>query len=311
MNPLNRTETDSQHSAGAAADWVAVRRHWPAMATRFDVELIGTDPEHLEAVAAAIEDDVCRLDALLSRYNPTSEISRLNRRGAAEAIRVDAEVWQLLLGAERYRQATDGFFDVTASSTPSSAPRDNIPRLQLDAARQTIRFSSAGVIIDLGGIGKGYALDRAKELLARYGVESGLLSAGSSSILAVGRQAAGAAWTVNLRHPADDAAGPIGCLKLVDRSLSCSATARPGQAISDILDPHTGLPLSGGEGVVVLAPTGVQAEALSTALLAMGRHRATEYLARADSTKVTNVDVAWIDGSTPAPNLQWLLRSHD
>ena len=80
-----------------------------------------------------------------------------------------------------------------------------------------------------------------------------LLSAGTSSILAVGRPAAGAAWTVDVRHPADDDAEPIGRLELVDRSLSCSATVRPGQAVSDVVDPHTGLPLAGGEAVVVLA----------------------------------------------------------
>ncbi|HEY1786137.1 MAG TPA: FAD:protein FMN transferase [Pirellulales bacterium] len=297
------------------------------MATRLDIELFGTDAEHLEAVAAAIEDEVCRLDALLSRYNPTSEISRVNRHAAAEAVRVDADVWQLLSAAEQYRRSTDGFFDVTAASSPAGNPQDKTPRLQLDAAAQTVRFASSPLAIDLGGIGKGYALDRAKQLLVAYGVDSALLSFGTSSILAVGRPAHDTAWTVSLRHPSDlhdltdlreppdgdrdpvdDSAASIGRLSLLDRSLSCSATTGPGQAVSDIVDPHTGLPLSGGEAVVVLAPTGTQAEALSTALLAMGRRRATEYLARADSTKV---EVAWIDGSSSASALHWLRRSHD
>jgi thiamine biosynthesis lipoprotein len=324
MNPLSRPETDSQPSAGAVpagavpTGAVHVRRHWLSMATRLDVELVGADPEHLEAVAAAIEDEVRRLDALLSRHDPTSEISRLNRRAAAEAVRVDADVWQLLCEAEHYRLATEGFFDITAASTIVSPAENNTPRLRLDATGQTVRFSSDRVAIDLGGIGKGFALDRAKQFLARYGVESALLSAGTSSILAVGTPAPGAAWMADVRHPADDGAEPIGRLALVDRSLSCSATVRPGQAISDIVDPHTGLPLSGGQAVVVLAPSGAQAEALSTALLAMGRRRATEYLARAASAKV---DVAWIDGHPPtpnlqcptlqSPNLQWLVRSHD
>ena len=78
-------------------------------------------PEHLETVAAAIEEEVRRLDALLSRHNPTSEISRLNRRAAAEPLRIDADVWQLLADAEYYRQATNGFFDVTASGSAGRA----------------------------------------------------------------------------------------------------------------------------------------------------------------------------------------------
>ena len=166
----------------------------------------------------------------------------------------------MLAEAEHCRQATDGFFDVTAAPRTASAAQATARSLLLNDRRQTVRFSSAEVAIDLGGIGKGFALDRAKHLLARYGVEIALLSAGTSSILAVGRPAAGEVWSVDVRHPADDAAGPIGRVELVDRSLSCSATLRPGQTVSDIVDPHTRLPLAGGEAVVVLASTGVWAE---------------------------------------------------
>ena len=188
-----------------------------------------------------------------------------------------------------------------------------------------MQFSRTETAIDLGGIGKGFALDRAKEILARYGVDSALLSAGTSSILAVGQPALGAAWTVDLRHPADDRAVPIARLELVDQSLSCSATLRPGQAESDIVDPHRGLPLSGGDAVVVLAAEGVAAEALSTALLAMGRNRATQYLAGTAWNKLNVTAVAWIDAVSPAspsgaaplgpnlqpPKLEWVFRSHD
>ncbi|HEX4144645.1 MAG TPA: FAD:protein FMN transferase [Pirellulales bacterium] len=366
MNSPSHAEIDS-HSPAAAppGGMVRVRRQWQAMATRLDVELVGADVEHLEAVAAAIEDETHRLDALLSRFKPASEISRLNRRAADEAVRVDADLWQLLCQAEHFRRATDGFFDVAAASAAAAelkngtgseqrrasaetnagrevpvpifqhAGQHGAPRLQLDAARQTVRFASAGVVVDLGAIGKGFVLDRAKEILARYGVERALVSAGTSSILAVGRPAPGTTWMVDVRHPLDDGANPIAQLELVDQSLSCSATLRPGQAESDIVDPHTGLPLAGGEAVVVLAPTGTEAEALSTALLAMGRGRAAEYLARGDSTKSlsesprglsqfcavrgakwdcpplpdgsridSKVEVAWIDGASPLPNPQ-------
>ena len=102
--------------------------------------------------------------------------------------------------AEHYRQATDGFFDVTAPLA-AVGHHDHRRRVCCSTARQTVRFASPGVAIDLGGIGKGFALDRAGELLARYGVASALLSAGSSSILAVGRPRAWAGRSICAIRP--------------------------------------------------------------------------------------------------------------
>jgi FAD:protein FMN transferase len=303
--------------AGSAAPKV-VRRSWQAMGTAFQMHLAGADEEHLEAVAMAVEQEVRRLDALLSRHNPASETSRINNGAAAVALKVDADVWQLISDCERLRKLTDGFFDITAGSVSESPPADSIaagaPRLLLDPDRRQVRFYSTDVSIDLGGIGKGFTLDRVKELLERYHVTAGLLSAGSSSILAIGHPPNAAVWAVDVRNPAHDTAPPVGRVELTDRSLSCSAAIRPGQVVSDIVDPHTQRPLSGGDAVVVLAPSGVEAEALSTALVAMGRRRAAEYLRRAQWTKVEGDEskgtaVAWIDISRKAPELEWVVRS--
>jgi FAD:protein FMN transferase len=292
--------------SASSAEPRSFARSWQAMATQFELELIGPDAEHLEAVAAAIEDEIRRLEKLLSRHNPASEVSRINRGAAAAPLKVDADVWQLLTACEEFRHATDGFFDVTAAEAPPvDSLAASVPRLLLDPDRQTVRFYSTDVSIDFGAVGKGYALDRVRELIARFGVSSALVSGGSSSIVAVGRPAGGA-WTVDVRHPADEGAPPVGRVELVDRSLSCSAAIRPGQVVSDIIDPHTQRPLVGKDAVVVLAPSGVAAEALSTALLAMGSIRAVEYLGRSQWTKVEQIDAAWIDGSAASPNLKWL-----
>jgi FAD:protein FMN transferase len=295
----------------STAGSVNLRRSWQAMATNFDLQLLGGDREHLEAVAAAIEDEVLRFDKLLSRHDPTSEISRINRNAAVGPLKVDADVWELLIACEKFRQATEGFFDVTAALPSDSVPPAGSlagasPRLLLDHDRQTVRFYATDVSIDLGGIGKGFALDRAHEILKRFDVRAALCSGGTSSILAVGRPGAGESWTVDVRNPSHEELPPVGQLELVDRSLSCSTALRAGQFVSDVVDPHTQQPLVGSDAVLVLAPSGVVAEALSTGLLAMGPLRAVEYLGRSEWTKVEQIDAAWIDASAAEPKLKWM-----
>jgi thiamine biosynthesis lipoprotein len=250
---------------------------------------------------------------LLSRHDPASEISRINRGAAVGPLKVDADVWQLLTACEKFRHVTDGFFDISAAVPTDMPPAESLaaaaPRLLLDPDRRTVRFYSTDVAIDLGGIGKGFALDRAREILARFGVNSALISGGTSSILAVGRPSAGRAWTVDIRNPAHDEAPPVDRLDLVDRSLSCSSAVRPGQVVSDIIDPHTQQPLVGMDAALVLAPSGVAAEALSTGLLAMGPLRAVEYLGRSEWTKVDEIAAAWLDASAAQPTLTWMTPS--
>ena len=225
-------------------------------------------------------------------------------------MKVDADVWELLVDCEKFRHATDGFFDVTAAIPSDTPPAESLaaaaPRLLLDPERQTVRFYSTDVAIDLGGIGKGFALDRAHEILKRFDVRSALISGGTSSVLAVGRPAAGQAWAVDIRNPAHDELPPVDRLEMVDRSLSCSTALRPGQFASDVIDPHTQQPLVGSDAVVVLAPSGVVAEALSTGLLAMGPLRAAEYLGRSEWTKVEKIAAGWIDASAASPILKWM-----
>ena len=109
----------------------------PAMGTFFEVFLAGDDEEHLEAVAAAVLDEVRRLERLLSRFDPASEIARINREAGRRPVRVDADLWDILCRCREYRRATGGFFDVTAASG-RSAQGD---ALVLDDERRTVRFA--------------------------------------------------------------------------------------------------------------------------------------------------------------------------
>lgn len=277
-----------------------------AMGTRFEVFLQGDDETHLEAVAVAVLEEISRLDATLLRFDPRSEIARVNREAGREArhkpVRVDREVFALLEQCERARQLTEGYFDIAAETGGGG--------LQLDAERCTLQFTWPGVALDLGGIGKGYALDRGAELLTRFGVRAGLLQGGTSSVRVVGSLATGRGWPLAVRHPLLPAKlpamlpdrAPIAELELVAGGFSCSAVRQPGQAQSDILNPLSGVPLEGNAACVVLAQSATEAEIFSTALLAMGRVRAAQYLAQGAMPDLT---VGWFDDEH---EFAWLTR---
>src|SRR5207244_537741 len=117
----------------------------PAMGTFFETFLAGEDRDHLEAVADAVLDEVCRLERLLSRFDPAAEVVRINREAAMRPVRVDADVWDVLCRCEEHRRATCGFFDVTAGRGGDGEA------LVLDRERRTVWIVRPGAFIDLGG----------------------------------------------------------------------------------------------------------------------------------------------------------------
>lgn len=264
------------------------QRFCEAMGTRFEVLLGGEDEEHLEAVAIAVLEEIKRLDGVLSRFDPRSEIARVNREAYDRPVRVDWEVFALLERCEQARQLTGGYFDITAAHESGDATS----ALQFDAETGTIKFTRPQVRIDLGGIGKGYALDCGREIMRRFGVTGGLLHGGTSSVLALAAPAGSDGWPVAVRHPLQPNAAPIAEVKLIERALSCSAVRHPGQTQSDLMNPLTGRALDGDAASVVLAGNATTAEIFSTALLAMGRARAVDYLANISKLELT---VGWIE----------------
>lgn len=258
---------------------VSYQHDCAAMATRFDLFLRGADEQRLEAVAVAVCEEIQRLEALLSRFNPASEIARVNREAARRAVRVDRELFALLELCEQARAQTKGCFDITATSGGGA--------IELDAGRCSVRFARMTTKIDLGGVAKGYALDCGQEILYRFNVESALLQGGTSSVLAVGDEA----WPIDLRHPVKPDA-IVGRIELANRGLSCSAARHAEGQESDVVNPLTGSPLVGDAACVVLAASATEAEIFSTALLAMGEPQAMDYL-RANPD--LNLEVHWLN----------------
>jgi FAD:protein FMN transferase len=258
---------------------VTCQRSVTAMATRFDVLLRGEDEQHLDDVAVAVCEEIQRLDALLSRYDQRSEIARLNRAAFGKFVRIDRELFALLERCEQARALTDGYFDVTQCAA-----------LQLDADACAVQLTRADAAIDLGAIGKGYALDCGREIVLRYGVASGLLQGGTSSVLAIGDDA----WPIAVRHPLQPER-IVMQLALVSMGFSCSAVRHAEQMQSDVVNPQTGESLKGDAACFVLAASATEAEIYSTALLAMGKTKALDYVERHSELDITS---HWIEVTT-------------
>ena len=282
-----------------------------AMGTLFEALLVGEDTEHLSAVATALWEEVDRVERLLSRFNVASELNRINRTAAHEPVLIDHELFGVLQTCDQYWRQTGGYFDVTlGQSSERLRANENSAPFVLDGLQRTIRFAAESATLDLGGFGKGYVLDRLRSILAHNQIHSALIHGGMSSNLAVGVAPDRSPWLVGVHNPfvvseetsASVREAEIAQLSLTDCGLSCSeALAARGQS-SDIIDPHARTPLDQQASCVIIAPTALESEILSTALLAMGKARAIDYIGKHGHDRL---HVAWIEDET-APTLIWL-----
>lgn len=291
------------HSAPEAspADVSLIRLGWRAMATRFEVVAPAETPDALAAgrdVFALLD----RLEDQMTVYRDGSEICRVNRLAARRPVRVENGLFDLLAVARRVWEETDGAFDVSAHAlvkawggfrgprrVPAEAERLSalgrvgMARVTLDVEKKTVHFAREGIELNLGSIGKGYALDRmAQRLRGAWGFGSCLLHGGGSSNVGVGHPPGEPrGWPVRLRHPwrADHS---LGTVWLRDRALGTSAATfrhlvHEGRKLGHTLDPRTGWPASGLDSVSVVAPTAALADALSTAFYVGGAELAQRY----------------------------------
>ncbi len=285
-----------------------VRLACAAMATRFELVLHGPNPVALRAAGEEAIEEIHRLEALLSLYRPDSEIATLNREAHLRAVRVSPEVFRLIEHALLLSAGTGGAFDITVAPLLKAwglmkdgghVPTDEVLAsaracvgrqwVELDAARSTVRFARTGVMLDLGSIGKGYALDRAAERLTEAGIEHALVHGGTSTVVALGHPPDTAAWRVAidapmglLRGATDPAAPTLTVVELRDESLSVSAIwgkgfEADGRYFGHVMDPREGRPVTGALLAVMVLPSATESDALSTALLVRGRGMVEEF----------------------------------
>ncbi len=202
--------------------------------------------------------EVTRLDRLLSTFLPDSEISRVNRNAFVGPVRVSPETLECVDAALRASRLSGGAFDSTRASEGYAA-------VEIDRTLQTIRFRREGIRLDLGGIGKGYALDRAAAVLDSRGIHRALLDFGGQ-VLALDPPPGEPGWLVAVSDPASTEAA-LGGYEITRASVSTSATVERG---SHILDPRTGKPPEGALSATSCARTATEADALSTILFVLG-----------------------------------------
>ena len=275
--------------------WIRVHRR--AMACRFEITLAAVDGAFVPAAMRAL-DEIDRLEQDLSVFIPTSAISGVNRGAAGGPVPVPAYVAELLTDCERVHRDTDGAFDVT--TTPLSRcwgflrreARVPGPEAIEDARRRvgfgavhvsadppSVAFSRPGIEVSLGAVGKGYALDRARSVLCASGVKHALLSAGGSSIVALG--GGGDGWLVDVVSPLRPGQ-PIATLLLRNAALGTSGAGeqfvvQDGRRYGHVIDPRSGWPVDGTLSASVVASDAARADALSTAFLVGGLDLAKRY----------------------------------
>jgi FAD:protein FMN transferase len=271
------------------------------MATTFEVMLpFGTPDAHLVALAAL--DEIDRLEDQLTVFRDTSEVSRLNARAARHPVTVERGLFDLLARAKQHHEATAGAFDIavgaliktwgfyrrqgrvpTEAERAAARTRSGMQHVRLDPERLTVAYDRQGLELNLGSIGKGYALDRTAALVAeQHGVRDLLVHGGHSSVLARGAEAPGRrGWAVGLLDP-ERAGCRRAVLHLCDRGLGTSAITHQhfmheGKKLGHVLDPRTGWPASGVLSATVTAPAAAEADALATAFFVLGADGAQAY----------------------------------
>ena len=313
---------------GAAPEAPLVRHEASrmSMGCAYAIVAYGRDAAALTGIVEAAFDEVDRIDRLMSHYKPESPLSRLNREASAGPVAVDPELFGLIAESLRYSRESAGAFDITVGPLMKAwgffrgggrvPAEDELAEVRarvgyahviLDPGAQTIRFDRPGVELDLGGIAKGYAVDRAVALLRSRQVAAALVSAGGSTVFGLGAPPGHAAWEVGVQDPVDPDATAL-TVRLKDRTLSVSGSyeksfEKDGVRYSHIMDPRAGRPVQGVLSVAVLADTGTAGDALDDAFFVLGVARSRAYLKRLPAIE------AFV--FLPSPRSRWtLVRLH-
>jgi thiamine biosynthesis lipoprotein len=263
-----------------------------AMDTVMNLTVYG---QNAKEAGLACENEIYRLDKLLSTGNPDSDVSKINAAGGGE---VTLDTAAILSAALDIYRMTDGTYDATVYPVVSAwgfytheyrIPADEeltgllqktgSEKVSLDV--QTVSFQTEGMAIDFGGIAKGYATDHLKQLLREKGIKSAIISLGGN-VYALGKKTDGSLWNVAVQDP-DDPEGYAGILSVTDKMVITSGAYQRffemnGSIYHHIIDPSNGKPSDSGlKSVTIVSENGMLADGLSTALFVMGKDRALEF----------------------------------
>jgi len=291
-------------SWSARAEWFN-RVDEGIMGTRMVVEVWADNEAQGNQDIDMVLDEMRRLDAAMSTYKSTSEVSTVNAEAAQHPVQISKELFDLLTKAAEFSRITEGAFDITYASVgymynfpehrrpteqqiKSALPAVNYHHVVLDGKNQTVRFTQPGVRIDLGGIAKGYAVDRGIELLQAKGVTHALVSAGGDSRVIGDRF--GKPWIIGIKDPADKEK-TIARIPLVDTAFSTSGDYEryfdeDGVRYHHIIDPKTGHSASKVHSATIIAPTATETDGLSKTAFVLGPDEAMRIYNKIDGVDV-------------------------
>ncbi|HEY2917546.1 MAG TPA: FAD:protein FMN transferase [Candidatus Binatia bacterium] len=261
------------------------------MGTYLEVTVWHDEPETAKRLIRDAVREVHRLDEILSNYDPDSALSHLNRRAGAGVMRVPAELFALLTAAREFSEKTGGIFDVTVGPLMElwqrAAANNRLPsEKQVAQTLATVGYRNlalrrpdevelarSGMSVDLGGIGKGYAVDRVTEIFRIAGVTAALINFGSSSMSAIGAPPGKHDWEIAVQDTDNRLRGAI---HLRDAALSTSSSMGRwwtigGKKYGHLIHPMSGAPITEARTAIVISRSATQAEALTKPLVLLGK----------------------------------------
>ncbi len=297
------SEADSSSNAPGPPNTYLIHVACDAMACEFELFLNAGQHGHAAEVAVEALELVAGLEDQMTVFRDDSEVQLINYQAANGPMEVEPRLFQLFQTAFELYETTKGAFDITAGPLtktwgffrrdgrlPSQTDIDETlesvgsQHLLLDESSRSIQFTSDGIEINLGAIGKGYAVDRCGELLQAEGIDDYLIHGGQSSVLARGQRLDGTdrpGWSVGVNHPLRPDLR-IAEIRLGDRALGTSGSGtqhfyHQGKTYGHIIDPRSGWPGEEVLSTTVLAPDAATADALATAFFVMGVEATMEY----------------------------------
>ncbi len=272
---------------------VSVNRVLKLMGNRFEFTVIAENEQAGNAAIDAAIAEVRRIEYLLTTFSNLSQTSLINENAGLKPVKVDDEVISLIERSIRISEITDGAFDISYGSIDkrlwnfdpnmTSLPDEETAMASvglidyrnviLNKDKSTVFLKNRGMRIGFGGIGKGYAADKAKIVLQKLGTKSGIVNA-AGDLVTWGTQANGDPWTVGIADP-EQTDRPFSALKISDMAIATSGSYEKyvtinGKRYSHTIDPKTGLPVSGVKSVSIICPSAELADALATPVVVMG-----------------------------------------
>jgi len=265
------------------------------MDTFCEISCYGDSKDKSIAAIGAAFKEMERIEKVFSKFNKNSEVSNINRLAGLEKVAASEEVFKLTEKSVYYSRISDGAFDITAAplmeiwgfvrrhkSIPDKETIENAlegvgyKNIELDPKKLSVKFLNKKTKIDFGGIAKGYAVDRAKDVLVSRGIKNGLVNLGGN-IFALGSAPGNKAWKIGVEDPRNKGK-LLRSFELTNRAISTSGNYERffeigGKRYSHIINPLTGEPCQGIISVTVAADSAEQADGLSTAIFVMGEEK--------------------------------------